>query len=157
METEYNSDEDSDYTCRQWCFHPEHLWWYWGWPVINLCVTNVTKISKLWVDTRNICKLASYRVHRAPAVSMKQFDCTVLLLDNVFARGGRGGVQPLESALCSCWWYFYKGGGRGERSQLLLLYELYVFFCFFWHMNPLHWRNTLWNWSISLTANRTEA
>ena len=47
-------------------------------------------------------------------------------------------------------------GWGGERSQLLLLYELYVFFfCFFWHMNPLHWRNTLWNWSISLTANYT--
>jgi len=29
------------------------------------------------------------------------------------------------------------------------------FFCFFWHMNPLHWRNTLWNWSISMTANRS--
>ena len=54
-----------------------------------MCVTNVTKISKLWVDTQNICKLASYRVHCALAVGMKQFDCTVLLLDMCLHGGGK--------------------------------------------------------------------
>ena len=54
VETEYKSDEDSDYTdsdvtSQSSCDEIEDGF--------HLCVTNVTKFSKRWVGTRNICKL----------------------------------------------------------------------------------------------------
>ena len=53
------------------------------------------------------------------------------------------------------WKLLSMAGGVNDHSCCCCTSCMSFFFCFFWHMNPLHWRNTLWNWSISLTANYT--
>ena len=84
----------------------------------------------------------------------RMLSCVNVWLPKVFRKGFCAVLCPPPPHS----WKLLSMAGGVERSQLLLLYELYVFFlffCFFWHMNPLHWTNTLWNWSISLTANYT--
>ena len=83
----------------------------------------------------------------------RMLSCVNVWLPKVFRKGFCAVLCPpphIRESCCPC-----MAGGVNDHSCCCCTSCMSFFFCFFWHMNPLHWRNTLWNWSISLTANYT--